>query len=100
MLVEICLDSTSGYYATDRCRRIEDVQLCLMARSGSKELRLQHAFQLRTYAARQFRRLLDSVPSLELCDVYDFRYHIAQPFAPNNEMAYSVFVLRRRRHLS
>ena len=85
---------------TDRRRRIEDVQLCLMARSGSKELRLQHAFQLRTYTARQFRRLLDSVPSLELCDVYDFRYDIAQPFAPNNEMAYSVFVLRRRRDLS
>jgi SAM-dependent methyltransferase len=85
---------------THRRRRIEDVQLCLMARSGSKELRLQHAFQLRTYTARQFRRLLDSVPSLELCDVYDFRYDIAQPFAPNNEMAYSVFVLRRRRHLS
>jgi SAM-dependent methyltransferase len=85
---------------TDRRRRIEDVQLCLMARSGSKELRLQHVFQLRTYTARQFRRLLNSVPSLELCDVYDFRYDIAQPFAPNNEIAYSVFVLRRRRHLS
>jgi hypothetical protein len=66
----------------------------------SKELRLQHAFQVRTYTATQFRRLPGSVPSLELCDVYDFRYDIAQPFAPNNEMAYSVFVLPRRRHLS
>jgi len=55
---------------------------------------------LRTYTARQFRRLLDSVPSLELCDVYDFRHDIAQPFAPNNETAYSVFVLRRRHHVS
>ena len=91
---------TARLLRTDRRRRIEDFQLCLMARSGSKELRLQHAFQLRTYTARQFRRLLDSVPSLELCDVYDFRYDIAQPFAPNNEMGYSVFVLRRRRHLS
>ena len=87
---------TARLLRTDRRRRIEDFQLCLMARSGSKELRLQHAFQLRTYTARQFRRLLDSVPSLELCDVYDFRYDIAQPFAPNNEMSYSVFVLRRR----
>ena len=91
---------TARLLRTDRRRRIEHVQLCLMARSGSKELRLRHAFQLRTYTARQFRRLLDSVPSLELCDVYDFRYDIAQPFAPNNEMGYSVFVLRRRRHLS
>ena len=90
---------TARLLRTDRRRRIEHVQLCLMARRGSKELRMQQAFQLRTYTARQFRRLLDSVPSLELCDVYDFRYDIAQPFAPNNEMTCTVFVLRRR-HLS
>ncbi len=81
---------------TDRRRRIGDVQVCLMARRRSKELRLQHAFQLRTYTPRQFRRLLDSVPLLELCDVYDFRYDIEQPIALNGETAYSVFVLRRR----
>ena len=80
----------------DLRRRLENVRVCLLVRRGSKELRLQHTFQLRTYTPRQFRRLLDSVLSLELCDVYDFRYDIAQPFAPNNEMAYSVFVLRRR----
>ena len=66
----------------------------------SKELPLQHAFQVRTYTARQFRRMLDSVPSLQLRDVYDFGYDIAQPFAPNNEMADGIFVLRRRRQLS
>ncbi len=81
---------------TDLRRRIENLQVCLLVRQGSKELHLRHEFQLRTYTAGQFRRLLGSVPSLELCDVYDFRYDIAQPFAPNNEMAYSVFVLRRR----
>ena len=80
---------------TDRRRRIEDVQVCLVARGRSKELRLQHAFQLRTYTPRQFRRLLDSVPSLELCDVYDFRYDIEQPSALNDETAYTVFILRR-----
>src|SRR6266581_5580830 len=81
---------------TDRRRRIEDVQVCMVARGRSKELRLQHAFQLRTYTPRQFRRLLDSVPSLELCDVYDFRYDIDRPLALNDEIAYGVFVLRRR----
>ncbi|PYJ44643.1 MAG: hypothetical protein DME80_05565 [Verrucomicrobia bacterium] len=67
-----------------------------MARRRSKELRLQDAFQLRTYSQRQFRRLLDSVPSLELCDVYDFRYDIQQPSALNDSAAYTVFVLKRR----
>jgi len=80
----------------DRRRRIANVRVCLLVRSRSKELRLRHEFQLRTYTAGQFRRLLDSVPSLELCDVYDFRYNIEQPFALNDEMAYRVFVLRRR----
>jgi SAM-dependent methyltransferase len=86
---------TQRVLRTDLHRRIEDVQVCLMACHGSKELRLQHAFQLRTYTLRQFRRLLASVPSLELCDVYDFRYDIDQPLAVNTEIAYGLFVLRR-----
>jgi len=63
---------------------------------GPKEVRLRHEFHVRTYTARQFRRLLDSVLSLELCDVYDFRYDIKHPLSLNDEMAYNVFVLRRR----
>lgn len=80
----------------DRRRRIENVRVCLLGCHGSKELHLRHDFQLRTYTAKQLRRLLDSVPSLELCNTYDFRYDIEQPFALNNEMGYSLFVLRRR----
>ena len=75
--------------------RIENLRVCLLARRGSTELRLRYEFQFRTYTARQFRRLLDSVPSLELCDIYDFRYDIMRPVALNDEMAYRVFVLRR-----
>jgi SAM-dependent methyltransferase len=75
--------------------RTENLRVCLLMRRGSKELRLRYEFQFRTYTARQFRRLLASVPSLELCNIYDFRYDIRQPFALNDEMAYQVFVLRR-----
>jgi SAM-dependent methyltransferase len=81
---------------TDVRRRIENLRVWLLVLHGSKELQLTYDFQFRTYLPRQFRQLLDSVPSLELCDVYDFRYDIKQPFAVNDEMAYSVFVLRRR----
>jgi SAM-dependent methyltransferase len=75
--------------------RIENSRVCLLARRGSTELRLRYQFQFRTYTARQFRRLLNSVPSLELCDIYDFRYDITRPLALNDKMAYRVFVLRR-----
>jgi SAM-dependent methyltransferase len=81
---------------TDLRRRLENLRVCLLVRRGSKELRLRHEFQLRTYTARQFRRLLGSVPSLELCNIYDSRYDIEQPFALNDKVAYCVFVLRRR----
>ncbi len=81
----------------DLHRRIENLRVCLLARRGSKEVRLRHEFQVRTYTAMQFRKLLDSVPSLELCDVYDCQYDIEQPLSLNDEMSYAVFVLRRRR---
>jgi SAM-dependent methyltransferase len=81
---------------TDLRRRIEKLRVRLLVRRGSKELRLRYEFQFRTYTARQLRRLLVSVPSLELCDIYDFRYDIEQPFGLNDEMGYSIFVLRRR----
>src|SRR5262249_28208371 len=80
---------------TDVRRRIEDVEVSVTARCGSKQFRLRDEFQLRTYTRRQFRRLLASVPSLELCDVYDFRYDIHRPLARNDEIAYCLFVLSR-----
>jgi SAM-dependent methyltransferase len=81
---------------TDLRRRTQNLRVCLLVRRGSRKLRLRHEFQSRTYTARQFRRLLGSVSSLELCDVYDSRYDIEQPFALNDATTYSVFVLRRR----
>lgn len=83
--------------ATDLRRRIEELEVRMLVHSESREFRLRHEFQLRTYTPRQFRRLLDSVPSLEMCDVYDFRYNIEQPSAHIDEAAYAVFILKRGR---
>ena len=81
---------------TDRRRRTKNLQGCLLARRGSKKLQLRYQIQSRTYTAKQFTRLLRSVPSLQLCKVYDFRYDIEQASALNDQMTYGVFVLRRR----
>jgi len=81
---------------SELCPRVERRCVCMLVRHEAKQLRLRHEFQLRTYTARQFRRLVASVPSLELCDVYDFRFEIQDPSVLNDEMAYGVFVLRRR----
>ncbi len=80
---------------TDRRRRIETLRVCLLVRSGERVLRLRHDFAFRMYTARQFRRLLARVPSLELCDVYDFWYEIDHPLELNDEISDTVFVLRK-----
>jgi SAM-dependent methyltransferase len=82
--------------ATDRRRRVETLRVSLLVRTGQKELRLRHEFQFRLYTAAQFRRLLAAVPSLELCDVYDFWYEIDHPLELNDDMGDSVFILRKR----
>jgi SAM-dependent methyltransferase len=82
--------------ATDRRRRIETLRVSLLVRSGRKEVRLRHDFPFRMYTAAQFRRLLRSVPSLDLCDVYDFWYEIDHPLKFNDELSDTVFVLKRR----
>ena len=81
--------------ATNRRRRIERLRVCLLVRENGKEIRLRDEFSFRMYTARQFRRLLASVPSLELCDVYDFWYEIDNPMELNDDRADTVFVLRR-----
>jgi hypothetical protein len=47
------------------------------------------------YTAAQFRRLLATVPSLQLCDVYDFWYEIDHPLKLNNEISDTVFILQK-----
>jgi SAM-dependent methyltransferase len=80
----------------DRASRIENLMVCLLIRRRSKQIRLRHEFQVRTYTAKQFKLLLGSVPLLELCDVYDFQYDVEHPLLLNDKMGYTVFVLRRR----
>ncbi|MCL4206291.1 MAG: class I SAM-dependent methyltransferase [Pirellulaceae bacterium] len=82
--------------ATNRRRRIETLRVCLLVRSGPRTLRLRHDFPFRMYTAGQFRRLLKQVPSLELCDVYDFWYEIDHPLKLNDEISDTVFILRKR----
>ncbi len=83
----------------DRRRRIERFRIELLIRERAKKFRLRHEFMFRTYTGKQFRQLLRSVPSLELCGVYDLRYGLEQAPTPMGEMPYSSFVLKRRARL-
>ncbi len=83
--------------STDRRRRLETLRVSLLVRTrAGGVVRVRHDFPFRMYTAAQFRRLLQSVPSLELLDVYDFWYEIDRPLKLDNEMSDTVFVLRKR----
>ncbi len=88
--------ATLRVQSTDRRRRIEHLRLSLRVRTPAEDLRIRSEFPFRLYTARQFRRLLASVPDFELCDVYDFWYEIERPLELNEERTDTVFVLRRR----
>lgn len=80
----------------DRRRRVERLRVSTLVRNGRGELRLRDEFPLRLYTATQFRRLLVSVPAWELADVYDFNYDIDEPLRLDDEIADTVFILKRR----
>jgi len=82
--------------ATDRRRRVETLRVSLLVRSRKKALRVRDDFQFRLYRAGHFRRLLAKVPSLELCDVYDFWYEIDHPLRLSDELSDTVFILRKK----
>ena len=89
------VSGTLRVLACSRRRRVERIRISLLVRTGRRELRLRSEFDLRIYTAGQFRRLLRSVPALELCGVYDFWYDIAEPLKLTDELGDAVFVLRR-----
>ena len=89
--------ATLRVLATNRQRRIEKLRASLRVRSGSRDLRIRSEFEFRMYTARQFTRLLATVPDFELCDVYDFWYEIDRPLQLNDEITDTVFILRKLR---
>jgi hypothetical protein len=80
---------------TDRRRRIERLRVSLLVRDNSGTKRVRDEFPFRIYTAAQFRRLLAGVPSLQLCDVYDFWYEIDHPLKLDNAMSDTVFILKK-----
>ena len=80
---------------TSRPRRIEKLQVTLVARSAGEEFRLVDEFECRMYMAGEFLELLEKVPEFELCDVYDFWYDLDEPLELSDENGDTVFVLRK-----
>jgi len=77
-------------------KRYETLRFFLRVRSGQRNLKLQSDYRYRTYTARQFRRLLKSVPEFKLLEVFDFWFDIEEPQDFDDELGDAVFVLRKQ----
>jgi SAM-dependent methyltransferase len=81
----------------NRVRRLEEVRTRLRIERGGRAARTETRWRFRTYDARQFERLLSSVPSLERVALYDFHYEVDRPrHSADDGIGDCVFVLRRR----
>jgi SAM-dependent methyltransferase len=83
--------------ASDRRRRIETLRASMRVRGPGRDFSVRTDFPFRLYTARQFRRLLASVPDFKLRDLYDFWYKIDQPLELSDALSDSVFILQKRR---
>lgn len=81
---------------TDLKARREILRTNLCARTADRCVRVRSDYPMRIYSARQFKRLLDSVPEFELCDVYDFWCEIDHPLQLDDEISDTIAVLRKR----
>lgn len=77
-------------------KRLERIRISMRVHKRNESFRLQDEFALRTYTARQLRRLLASAPQWEPLDVFDFWYDIDDPLELDDEISDTVCVLRRR----
>ncbi len=93
-----CVTTTLRVIASNRRARVERLRISMLARTAGRMERVRDEFDLRLYTAAQFRRLLASVPTWELLEVYDFWYEIDKPLKLTNELGDAVFVLRKMAH--
>lgn len=62
----------------------------------TKHLRLNDEIVFRTYTWRQFRRLLDKVPALEVAAIHDFSYNLNEQIAITSCTEDVVFILKKK----
>jgi SAM-dependent methyltransferase len=91
----VCETITRPPDATTRTEWLRN-RLTVRHRGRAEVERLETTWPCRTYDAAQLRRLLDSVPSLELAACFDFRHDIDAPRGFDDTQEDIVVVARKR----
>ena len=82
--------------APEKARRREHVRSRLRVTRNRRTEEFETSWYFRTYSVSQLRRLLRSVPELELIACYDFHYDKESPRKLDNSQDDLVMILRKR----
>jgi SAM-dependent methyltransferase len=82
----------------NRRKRLEQIRISLLGRTGDKTVRCRTEYAMRLYTAAQVRKLFAALPQWEIAGIHDFDYEIDYPLRLDNELTDAVFVLRRTAH--
>ena len=93
---DLKVNSSMWLKKRDRRRRTEILGMSLDVSTPTEKLRIVDELKFRTYTWQQFERLIKKVPRLELVDVFDFDYDIANPVVIDEQCEDAVFVLKVR----
>lgn len=80
----------------DLRRREESVSMTFDIYTPRRQFRMAEEIVFRTYTAPQMKKLIDSVPELELVETFDFHYDMSEPIKIDATTEDIVYVLRRR----
>jgi SAM-dependent methyltransferase len=78
-------------------KRLEKFGIRFDVYKPTESLRIEDALELRSYTAKQFQRLLASVPEWQVSAWYDFRYDVDKPIAVDAETEDTVVILKLSR---
>ena len=76
--------------------RNEELGMTFDVYTPTKQFRIEDEMHYRIYTAAHMRKLLASVPELEVVETYDFTYDIDDPITIGPDTEDVVFVLRKR----
>ncbi len=68
----------------------------MLAHTPKGDVRCKAEYPMRLYTAKQWQKLYESVPNLELIEIFDFDYDIEVTRELDNELADAVFVFRKK----
>lgn len=92
---QLCITTEMWAVDKDSKKRMERFGIRFHVHRPTGSLQIDDVLELRSYSAKQFRTLIESVPTWKPVAYFDFRYDAAQPIQLDNNTEDVVVILQR-----